>query len=175
MLGFRTSYSLPQQSQPQTHAPEPIWAFCPCDGRRLPGGSMQPVLLSPLSLPGCWDCTERSQSCSPRNVHWVSWLYHLPALFFPLLVQAGGPLPKGAIPQPQTFIQVPSATPSCTQYQGTNFLSFTNLKLQYVRFRKFHFHCRDQRIKGESGWHLHLQETHRCHCDVIIFLCIAFS
>lgn len=40
MLGFRTSYSLPQQCQPQTHASEPIWAFCPCDGRRLPDGSM---------------------------------------------------------------------------------------------------------------------------------------
>lgn len=125
------------QGQPQTHAAKPIWALCPRDGRRLPGGSLQPVLVQPI-LPG-WDCTERAQSCSPRNVHWVSLLYHLPAPFFPLLVQAGGPLPKGAIPQPQTFMQVPSGTPFCTQYQGTNFLSLTNLNYRMYVLGHFVF------------------------------------
>lgn len=46
MLGFRLPHPLPQLDQPQTHAPEPVWALCPYGGGMLGGGCMQPVLIS---------------------------------------------------------------------------------------------------------------------------------
>lgn len=63
------------------HMVEECWVVAACS---------QFLSQPTFSVPRCWRSKQKGlSSCSPRSVHWVALLYHLPALFFLLLVQAG--------------------------------------------------------------------------------------
>lgn len=109
---------------------------------------------STLPVPWCWGSYKTGLStCSRRNVHWVSLLYHLPALLFShcwfgLLLWWSSAWAH-TFPKESHSI-VPDFHISVFCYpllhpllRNQLFLSY-KFKLQYVHFRKFYFHCRNQ-------------------------------